>query len=232
MQACHHAMHLLLLPCISGLKLLLWWNAHREFSLCLVQSEGKMAKANLWDWCPSRNPHVHLLFNKSVAMTTSRELQKAWKLPAWAICFAPWGSTQGIQTLHLAEPQARIKTSPGLSFPNMATLAHGLLWMLQICLWPRFVVPISFCLLFGFWWWLPFSLHILWICTKTLLRMLCPVFLVSAVTLSALDSALSPLAHDCPGFCPHAFHPYLPKSSIHILSLTTSAEIHTTLGMK
>lgn len=88
---------------------------------------------------PLPGSRLHLLLSKSVAMTTSREPGKAWKQPAWAVCFAPWASTKRIQVLHLTEARARIQTSSEASLSSSrqlwlrAAVAAADLTLTQVC---------------------------------------------------------------------------------------------------
>lgn len=155
------------------------------FALC-SQRERRQKQLCEIDAFP-RTPHPHLLLNKSVAMTTSREPQKAWRLPASVLLHGP--PPRGLRSASDWATSKNTSPSWSQSLLNMATLAQSLLWLLQTCLWPRFVWPIGFHFFFGFWLWPDLLFTILWLHTKSLPRMPCPRFPVSAMTLLVLAPA-------------------------------------------
>ena len=149
----------LLSPCVSGLKLPLWWNAHEEFSL-YSQSWGELwgRQKQLVKLMPSLDPHLHLLLNKSVAMTTSREPRKAGRQPdeLFSSVALHWDDSHPVSDWATGE---NTNLSWSQSFLNTIALAQGQPWLLYTWLQPKLVLPISFCSLLDSWLWLPLTLH-------------------------------------------------------------------------
>lgn len=185
-----------------------------------LDSQRERKQKQLCESDVSQDPHLHLLLNKSVAMTTSREPQTAWRLPVCAICFAPWASTQRIQVCIWLSHRQEYKHFLKPIFPqhghsySETTMAATDLSLTQVCQAYRL-------------------LFLLWLLT---MAPTCPS-LFSDFTLSPYPecpilgsqglpwyswSWLQPTSSDLwlpRPFCPYPSHPQLPPAPIHSLSL-------------
>lgn len=145
----------LLSPCVSRLKLLLWWNAHDEFSLCSHEAGYRGGKINFMRLMPFPGPHLHLLRNVSSHdnLQRARESSEAAHMSC-LICSMDFQPEDSGPSSEWATGE-NTNLSWSQSFLNMAALAQGLPWLLHTWLWPRFVLSISFCSSLG----LPLPFH-------------------------------------------------------------------------